>query len=120
MAVAIAVPTVTDQWFDTKRQNVVGTLAISASPATYAPGGIVCNFLGKIPSNRIPSFVQINGISGFTYAYVPGTDASNGLVKVFVETAVGTNTPLSEHTTAAIVAGVSGDTITFEAIFKLR
>lgn len=121
MALALATPTVTDSWFDGKRLHVVGTIAIGASPLTYAAGGPVLNFNGVgILSGQVPTRVSIEGQAGFIYRYIKGTTIANGTVTVFAEGTVATNAPLVEHSTAAIVAGVSGDTIAFYAIFKLR
>jgi len=116
MALSTAVPTVTSSLGGSGRYRVTGTLAIGASPLTYATGGIVLNFLqSAIKASRTPLNVVVRGISGFIYAYVKGTDASNGLLKIFVQDAVAAN-PLAEMANAlAIPAGASGDTITFEA-----
>lgn len=120
MALATAVVSVTDNrktWVEGPMYNVIGTIAIGASPLTYAAGGIVMSLLGGlIKASRTPVRVLVTGIAGYTYVYVPGTDASNGLLKVLVQDAVATN-PLAEIATAAVPAGVSGDTITFHAKF---
>lgn len=121
MALALATPTVTDSWFDGKRLHVVGTIAIGASPLTYAAGGPVLNFNGVgILSGLPPVRTDVSGRGGFIYKFLKGTTIANGTLAVFAEGTVAANAPLVEHTTAAIAAGVSGDTIDFYAIFKLR
>jgi hypothetical protein len=61
---------------------------------------------------------RFRGISGYVYAYVKGTDNSNGLIKIFVQDGTATN-PLAElGNGTAIPAGVSGDTISFQGRWK--
>jgi len=120
MADAVATPTVTQQWFDGKRTHVIGTIAVSASPATYATGGIVCDFTGLVKGNNsAPQFMQVLGQAGFIYRFVAGATVSAGKFMIFVENTVGTNSPLAQHTVAAIGSGVSGDTINFYGIFDM-
>lgn len=124
MADSTAVPTVTNSWWDGQRQHVVGTLAVGASPATYAAGGIVLSFavagMPAIAQGQPPVWVQVRGIAGFLYSYAAGTTAANGKLMAFAETTVATNQPLLEFTTTAVSAAFSGDTISFYAIFKAR
>jgi hypothetical protein len=128
MAVATAVVSVTDQrntFVAGDKYFIVGTLAITASPATYTLGGIVCSFLkALIKASRAPIFVQIYGVGAgttgtlFEYRYILGTDASNGLLKIF-SGGSGSTAGLAEFTDGtAIPADVSGDTINFMAIFN--
>ncbi len=117
MAVAI---TVTDSWHDSKRLHVIGTLALSG---TYpAAGGEPLSWAGVkgVLSSQPPVWGIIEGDAGFKYEWIQGTTIANGAVKVRVEAAVGVNTPLAEHTNVAYVAGVTGDSIQFHMIFKLR
>jgi hypothetical protein len=119
MSAAIATPTVgTGGWAD-QRYHHNGSVAISASPATYTTGGIAFNLdVPLIKASRTPSWVEIFGISGYTYVYVKGVDNSTGLLKIFVQDGIAGN-PLAEMANAlAIPAGVSGDTISFYAIWK--
>jgi len=118
MSLSTAVPTVTKQWDDGKVLHVIGTVAIGASPLTYQAGGIVMSFGGLINGATTPPlWCDVKGIAGFKYEFNAGTTNANGLLLIRVEAAVGTNTPLAEHSTAAIVSGVSGDTISFYAVF---
>ena len=112
MAVATAVLTVVDFWTDTKREHVIGTLAIQASPATYATGGLALAFTdSKIKSTKIRRVV-IDGLSAeFRYVYV----ASTGKVKIFDEDQ--TSGVQAELAASSVPAGVSGDTINVYAIF---
>lgn len=92
----------------------IGTITISAGD--YATGGIALNLLQSgIKAQRVPLVMEVSGIAGFTYAYVNGTDASNGLLKIFVQDAVAQD-PLVELTDeSAMPAGVLADTISYDA-----
>lgn len=118
MAAAIATATVKNQWVD-RVYDVIATLAISASPATYTTGGIALNLnQASIKASRTPDVVQVSGQSGYIYNYVKGADNSNGLLKIFVQDATATN-PLAElGNGTAIPAGVSGDVITATITYK--
>ena len=115
MSDAVATPTVQANctWSDGKMFHAVGTLAVGASPLTYAAGGIVLNFAldPLIKSQRVPVFVEIEGRAGYQYTYVPGTDITNGLL--MIRQSAGSAAAFGEIPTAAIPAGVSGDTIKF-------
>lgn len=118
MATALTSVTVTDFWYDGKREHVVGTITIAAGD--YVSGGLTVNFQGipQIKSSLLPSYVVINGLIGYKYTYLPGTTIANGTIKIFIEQTVATNTPLGEHTAVTLSGNVTGDTITFYAIFK--
>lgn len=114
----LAIGTVIDKYYDGKRGHIIFTITPSG---TYPTGGDTLNVAGLLPgSSLIPTWTEINGISGFGYSYVNGTTQANGKVKVFVEAAVATNTPLAEHTNVTYVAGVTSDTITVYMEFKTR
>ncbi|HEY6020818.1 MAG TPA: hypothetical protein VIY48_13250 [Candidatus Paceibacterota bacterium] len=118
MAAATATATVTKAFKAGRVIRAYGTVAITASPDTYTTGGITLSFAGKIPgTQRAPLNVDFNGVSGFNYSYVKGTNISDGKIMIRVNDAGGVNAPEGEHTAVAIVAGVSGDTITFSADF---
>lgn len=117
MANAVATATVAKSWADSA-YHVLGTLAISANPAVYVTGGIAMNLnQSDIKASRLPIMINVIGQSGYIYEYVPGTDNSNGKLKVMVQGAAETD-PLEELAASAIPAGVSGDTINFSAIYK--
>lgn len=83
-----------------------GTIAVTASPATYPAGGIPLSFVGnEVYSQNAPLFVSIYGILGYAYSY----DATAGTLRMYLG---GTETAGD----AAIPANVSGDTIRAEAI----
>lgn len=116
MAVATVTVTVKHSYVDSKMLHVIGTLAITASAATYASNGLTVDFgLSAIKAQRAPQFVRIVGQSkvdaqtNYVYKYVPGTTNRNGKVKIFTGDA--------ELAAAATPAGVSGDTIDFEAVW---
>lgn len=107
MALAV---TVTNHWEDTKRVMVIGTLVATGN---YVTGGDTINFGDPlIKSNSAPLFVVFNRLSKYLMAMVFGTLISNGKVKFTVP-----DTGL-EVAAGAYPAGITGDTITFFAIFK--
>lgn len=120
MANAVAVVSIPDNRYSFVFGNkyaVIGTLAISASPAVYVTGGIAMNlFNSEIKASRTPVLVLVtsSGVAAGTiydYDYIAGADASAGLLKI--------STGGAEIAASAIPAGVSGDTtIQFIAIFQ--
>lgn len=80
----------------------------------YATGGDDLDF-SKVAgiTNRRPDFVIVAGMAGFVYQY----DVANKKLLVFCNTAGGANAALGEHTAVGYVAGVTGDTITFLAVW---
>jgi hypothetical protein len=87
--------------------TIRGSFSIVAS-GNYATNGDALDFAPLIGfTNRQPKSVRIAGKSGFEYEY----DYVNKKMLVFCNTAGGANAPLGEHTAAAYVAGVTGDTI---------
>ena len=124
-AVALVSTDERSSWVAGNKYFVAGNIAISASPATYTTGGIVCSlFVPLIKATFAPLLVQVQGqglgTTGtlFEYRYVPGADASSGLLKIFT-TGTATQAGLAELTSgAAIPADVSTDTIIFIAIFN--
>jgi hypothetical protein len=128
MSVAVAIASVADErntWTAGDKYYAEGTVTISASPATYTTGGIVFNlFIPLIKATRIPLNVTVQGRGAgaggtlFEYRYIPGTDSSNGLLKIFSGGA-GAAAGLAEFTNAAAIpADVSGDFIKYIAIFN--
>lgn len=121
MAAAIATLSVGNSWDDIK-YNVGGTIAITASPATYTTGGIVFNLnQADVKASRTLSDAEIHGINGYEYRYVKGTDNSNGLLRIFVPKVTGAaaDGPMIELSNAlAIPADLSGDTISFQGRWK--
>jgi hypothetical protein len=99
---------------------VYGTIAVTAAAATYLTGGLVMDFSGKVPGCRkAPLWVQVQGINGFWYSVNLGTSISTPKLLIYVATSVGAGgLPQTEIlASAAIPAGVSGDTINFVAHF---
>jgi len=123
MAAATAKVTVTQTDVAGKLMRIFGTLAISASPATYTPGGIALDFNDPlIKSASVPIFVQIQGQAGYIYSYIPGTDNTTGLLKIATMTSTpSAREPLFEYPNAtAIDAALSGDVISFLAFFPAQ
>ena len=119
MAVATATPTINafpNGVDNTQRfTRIYGTIAISASPATYATGGLALSFSGLEPikSTQSPVIVYIESVKGSGFIY--GWNQSTGKLQIF--TGAAAQSALTELSAAAIPAGVSGDTIFFEALF---
>lgn len=112
MATAKVTVTVTDTDKEGRYLKVLGTLAISANPDTYVTNGLTVNLNDPlIKASRAPKQVAVRSQSGWIYAFVPGSDNTNGKLKIF--TALGTELGNG----VAIPAGNSGDTLTFEAFF---
>ena len=112
MAAATVTVSVVDTWFDGKYLHVIATLAIQANPATYVTGGLTVNLNDpKIKAQRAPKYVDVTSQSGNLYAFIAGSNNTNGLLKLFsaVNTEVGNG--------VAIPAANSGDTITCEFYF---
>lgn len=116
MALAV---TFEDVWTDGRRLHAIGKVVASGN---YVAGGEVLNIKGAAANskgqrwmaNSHPNIVLIHGMSGFIYEY----DLVNRKLKVFTNSAGGVNGALTEHSAAAYVAGVTGDTIRFYAIGK--
>jgi hypothetical protein len=111
MAAATAVFTLTKHWIESKAQYVIGTLAITASPATYTTGGIALNVQNPlIKEASLPVWHEVvaesaSGDPQYTYAIITlGLTQSTLLLKIFSAGVELTNA-------SAIPAGVSGDTL---------
>lgn len=110
---SLIIATITDHWSDGKRLTAIGTLTASGS---YVTGGDTLSFLdgsGIIKTSKFGgsvSMCQIYGTTGDQYSYIPGTDPSNGKVKI--------NTASnSELGAGAYPARITGDTnIVFEVV----
>lgn len=116
MAASSVTVVVKQSYLDGKMYNVIGTLAIGAGPLTYVVGGLPVNFNDPlIKAQRTPVIVWIQpraqqaGQGKYSFVYIPGSNNTNGLLKIF-------NADV-ELTAAAIPIGVSGDIIDFEAQF---
>jgi hypothetical protein len=107
MPVAI---TVLKKGGDGRSRSILGTLALSG---TYPTNGDPVDFGPLDRIQRQPDIVEVVGKAGFVYQY----DVENKKLFVYCNTAGGANGALGEHTNATYVAGVSGDTVRFEAIW---
>lgn len=117
MAAAVVTVTKIDIWHDTKRIHVLGTIAITAGPATYPANGIPISLVGLegMVTAQDPERMRIDGLSGYVYTY----DSVHKTIRIFEAPSV-PPAPLDELAAdSAIPAGVSGDTISFDAIVKL-
>ena len=97
---------------DNDMAHVFGTIAISASPATYLTGGLPLNFLGVtgFPSPNTPYWVWVTAADG-QVAYQYQWRKSTGNLIIYTAGAELANA-------LAIPAVVSGDTIQFEAVVQ--
>ena len=117
MATANAVASVTTTGWANQKYFHGGKVVIDASPATYKAGGILMSLSqSNIKASRTPEKMKVYGQSGYTYAYVKGTDNSNGLLKIFAQTSgAAAGDPLGElGDGTTIPAGLSGDTIEWD------
>lgn len=118
MAAADVVVTVTDEVPLPGRGTLVfGTLAVDASPDTYATGGIAlaaANFRGKVAlsAEAKPRFMLIMGKAGYHYEYDRAGD------KLLIRQGVAAGSPLAELSAAAVPATVSSDVVNFVAVFE--
>lgn len=108
MAVAV---TVLEKHKETREVKIFGTVVFSGSYA--GPPGDVLDLgpYNPLISSRPPDRVIVVGNAGFIYSY----DKVNKTFRIWTNSAGGANAGLTEHTAAAVVAGVTGDTIFFEA-----
>ena len=112
MSLALAV---TDKWFDGQRLHVVGTVTPSGS---YSTGGDTLNFKNiDVKSQQVPSWVDINGKSGYVYSFDPGTLISNG--KMLIHEAAADGGALDELETGAYPEAVKSDIVRYHAVFKM-
>jgi hypothetical protein len=83
-----------------------GTLAFTGS---YATGGDAVSFASLLPiaKGASPVFVEINGIAGYYYQYVKAA----GKIIIW---GPGSATQLAA---GAYPGGITGDTVSFEAVF---
>lgn len=139
MATATATPTLAayPAGIDNSQRVIYayGTLAIQASPATYATGGLpitwytmlqgISNLMLEVQgSNLTPVMVwftsaAVSGttVGGYAYVWNKANNAIQLLASSGTQTA-GTGTVTEEMTNGtAIPAAVSNDTILFEAVF---
>ncbi len=107
--------TVTDFWYDTKRQHVVGLVALSNF--NYITNGIPLSWSGQefVKSATSPIHVDLDGIAGFMYVY----DYTNNTIRIFVTSASALGAMTELVNGAPLTTGVSTDTIKYHAIFKL-
>lgn len=101
-----------------------GTVAVSASPDTYATGGITLDLSSGVLSNDLPqdTSVTFDPPVGWLLGFDQGTTIKNGKLMLYGLTPTDVTAgvvPLSEFTNAtAIPAAVSGGTIKIS--FKVR
>lgn len=120
MADSVCTVSVTSQGYFQGVLVVRGTIAVSASPATYPTGGFALDFSNAgIQSNSAPLWVDIQSLLApaalFIYKWVAGTTIANQ--KMLVVTGAAAQSGLAEFATGSTPAGVSGDTIGFRAEF---
>lgn len=99
-----------------RRFHTYGIVAITASPSTYAAGGLVFSFAAPVfdVSSQTPIDLELKSVtgSGYIYQWVKSTN------KIKVLTGAAAQSPLTEATDGeSIPAGVSGDTISYHAQF---
>ena len=97
--------------------KVYGTMSFGVGEV-YTTGGQACSFAqSAIKATRKPIVVWVQGLSGFSYNYVVGTNSSNGLLKIMQGNST-VSKPAAEMPAGAVDPLISSDTIQFEAIFN--
>lgn len=115
MANAVASVTVTDFWYDGKRQHAIGLISITNF--NYITNGIPLVWTGQefIKSATTPVHVQINGLGGFIYSY----DYTNATIRIYITGAALSGALAEQINGTPLTTGISTDTIKYHAIFKL-
>ena len=110
---ATVTATATSGGYRAKMGNVWRTSFTIAMTGTYTTSGDTMSLAGISPigDGRPPLSVDVQGKNGFIYRYIGGTTSANGKVMIFTNSAGGGDSPLTEHSNAALVAGVTSDTI---------
>ena len=113
--------------FSGKSFDVYGTIAVQASPATYVTGGLPITFanLDFLKSGVAPVWTEAGsapapGVSPSGFQYYVLMSVVNGVLtgKLAIFTGAAAQSALTELTNAAAIpAGVSGDVISFHAVF---
>ena len=101
--------TITNQYDNGQSLEVIGTLVASGD---YSTGGdSIPRTDLNIKSSRAPVFVSVKGKGGYIYEYIVGT------ALLLVRECAGSATLAPEIAASAYPSGVTGDTITFRALF---
>lgn len=118
------VPTITFVSADKNTFKIYGSLALTGT-GNYVTGGIPLSFAGldRLKSRALPLKVEVMtaqpaatpNTAFFTYSFAPGTTMANGTLQIF--TGAAAQSGLAELSAGALPAGVTGDVITFEAVF---
>lgn len=88
----------------------VGTFTASSS---YSTGGDSISWANAAGTTKAPLFVVASGKAGYVYEY----DLANAKLMTFYGNYDAADGPLIEIPASTYPAGVSGDTITFFAVF---
>lgn len=108
MPASVITTTITKAWGNAGAYHVIGSFAVAAGD--YVAEGLTVSMVGtNLKATKPPTFMTINSRNGYVYDYVAGTTAANGKIKILAST--------TEASVAATPAGVTGDTITFYAMF---
>ena len=102
---------------DVSERHLIAFGTITVAAGDYATGGLTLSLAdAAISASWLPVWVDIlSPTSGYTYRFNPGTTLANGKMLIFVQN--GTTGPLAQLAAAATPAGVTGDTINFQARF---
>ncbi len=89
---------------------VLGTVAFSGS---YTTGGDTLDLSQQplIPTTQPSIQLTLQGQSGYTYVFVPGSALNNGKVKIY-------SAGQTELAAGAYPGAITGDTVTFQGAFK--
>ena len=113
---------------DTTERSLIlrGTVTVGPSPLQYVTAGILADLTAlkdALKSGQLPTSVKIWSMPStasaetnvYIYLFCLGTTQANGKMQVY--TGAAAQTALTELSAGNIPAGVSGDTIVFEAVF---
>lgn len=108
---------IVDTWDDGQRIHLAGTVGVSGS---YTTGGDTIDLSQNpiVASTQPPiqGTAWMDGLSGYGYAFFPGSAMNNGKVKVFQQgSSAGA---FAELAAGAYPGPIESDTITFYGIFK--
>lgn len=109
MLVIQAIPGVAGRevWTDGQRLHITKQIVLSGN---YTTGGENLSLaINNVKTSTVPYYVDVQGLTGaYTYKFIPGSNLTNGHLKVFNGT--------SEIASGAYPANVVADVITFYGI----
>ncbi len=92
---------------------IVWVLGSAAFSGSYVTGGDTLDLSQQplIPTTQPPIQLTVQGQSGYTYVFIPGSALNNGKVKIY-------SAGQTEVAAGAYPAAVVNDVVTFQGAFK--